>query len=75
MNKLFAFHKVNTQGQRKAVEIAGAFDELLNKLYDCWAIPIDLTDREIAIVRTKLEEACFFAKKVMALQENNQEKE
>ena len=71
MNKLFEAHKLNSVGLRKANEIAFYFDNLLSAL----EIPCEGSGREMAIVKTKLEEACFFAKKAMAQNEENQESE
>ena len=65
---LFTFHKLNDDGIKKAEEIAASFSELLRVLrFSC------PQGREFSIVMTKLEEACFFAKKSMAIQEENQE--
>lgn len=61
MNKEFQVHMLNDEGKRKAKLIAEAFDECLTKLTS-----ICPTGREMSIVRTKLEEGCFFAKKSMA---------
>lgn len=61
MNKEFAVHMLNDAGKDKAKAIAEAFDECLEKL-----VALCPTGRELAITRTKLEEACFFAKKAMA---------
>lgn len=61
MHDAFAVHMLTDDGKVKAREIAYAFNELLQRL-DA-ACP---DGREMAIVRTKLEEACFFAKKAMA---------
>ncbi len=67
IDPLFQFHKLNDDGIKKAEEIAASFSELLRVLsYSCPA------GREFSIVKTKLEEACFFAKKSMAIQEENQ---
>ena len=61
MNKEFEVHILNELGKTKARDIAQAFDDCLNRLSTtCPA------GREMSIVRTKLEEACFFAKKSMA---------
>ncbi len=70
MNKEFAVHMLNDAGKDKARAIAEAFDHLVNVLTTP-ATPEDPTIicppcRETAIMRTKLEEACFFAKKAMA---------
>jgi hypothetical protein len=61
MHSEFTFHLLNDAGKAKAVEIAQAFDGLLSRLLDLCP-----PGRELAIVRTKLEEASFFAKKAMA---------
>ena len=67
-NPAFAVHKLNDQGLRRAAEIATHFNALLLQLEaQC------PSGREMAIVRTKLEEACFFAKKSVAMDSRNQE--
>jgi hypothetical protein len=63
----FQFHKLNAEGIASAQDIAYLFTELLNALE-----PYIGAGREAAIVRTKLEEASFFAKKGMATQKGNQ---
>lgn len=68
MNKEFAVHMLNDLGKTKAQFIAQAFDECLERL-TAHCPP----GREMALVRTKLEEACFFAKKSMAQVDENQE--
>jgi hypothetical protein len=67
MNKEFEVHMLNDAGKERARDIAQAFDELLAKLLAIRPEPC----REMSIVRTKLEEACFFAKKAMAQQPHN----
>lgn len=62
MNPAFQVHMLNEEGKAKAQQISSLFDELLLGLSE--RVP---DGRELAIVRTKLEEACFFAKKGMAL--------
>ena len=57
----FKVHLLTDEGKAKATQIAEAFDEL--------AADLELIcpgGREMSIVMTKLEEACFFAKKSMA---------
>ncbi len=66
MNKEFAVHMLNEQGKNKAREIAEAFDDCLEKL-----LKLCPPNRELAITKTKLEEACFFAKKSMASSDEN----
>jgi hypothetical protein len=68
MNSLFEVHMLNTEGKIKANKIATAFDTLLIQL-----AVICPEGREFALVKTKLEEAAFFAKKAMAKNPNNQE--
>jgi hypothetical protein len=68
MNKEFEVHKLNEQGFAKVTELAHGFDALLTAIL-AW-IP---ASRELSIVRTKLEEACFFAKKGIANVPENQQ--
>jgi hypothetical protein len=68
INPLFQVHLLNEDGKNKAAIIAKLFDSFLSDLSDMTG-----TDgREIAIVRTKLEEAYFFAKKAMESNPANQ---
>ena len=69
MNKEFQVHVLNEAGKAKANAIAAAFDELLDKLLKINPDPT----REMSLVRTKLEEASFFAKKAMACEPENVE--
>lgn len=67
MDPLFEVHQLNEGGLQKARKIATEFDDLLTNIRD------DIgTGREASIVKTKLEEACFYAKKALALQPHNQ---
>jgi hypothetical protein len=68
MNSEFAVHILNEDGIRKAKEIANVFDGTLNAIKDL----IGIECREFSIAKTKLEEACFFAKKAMAINLINQ---
>lgn len=68
MHKEFEVHLLNTDGCVKAGNIATAFNTLLTELEQM----IGLDGREMSIVRTKLEEASFFAKKAMAIRPENQ---
>lgn len=67
INSLFQVHRLNEEGMTKAEAIASAFDDCLWRLMD-----ICPEGREFAIVKTKLEEAAFFAKKSMANVPENQ---
>jgi len=64
----FRTHKLNAIGFARAKKIAEIFDYALTGLEGCIA-----PGRELAIVKTKLEEAAFFAKKGMAILPENQE--
>lgn len=62
MNPLFQVHRLNKEGLAKAELLAGFFDDLLKGMEQ-----LNLRDgRELALARTHLEEACFFAKKALA---------
>ena len=65
MNKEFEVHQLTSTGITKAHDIAYLFNDLLNAL-NAHYCP---NNREFSIVKTKLEEACFFARKSMALSE------
>lgn len=68
MNKEFSVHMLNDEGKKKACRIAEIFDTALEGLKEHCP-----DGREMSLVRTKLEEASFFAKKSMAQQEENQQ--
>lgn len=68
MDALFRVHKLNKAGFAKADFVANAFNDLLANLM----VHLPANGREVAIVRTKLEEACFFAKKAIANDPANQ---
>jgi len=67
MNKEFEVHLLNETGIERAKVIALMFDQLLDDLKT--QVP---EGREFSIVKTKLEEASFFAKKGMAIAKENQ---
>ena len=69
MNKEFEVHILTQEGIKKAREIATIFDYTLNEL----KLLCPEKTREFAIVKTKMEEAAFFAKKSMACDVANQE--
>ncbi len=62
----FKVHRLNAVGFAKAVAIADAFRGLL-EIAEV-SIP---KGRELALVITKLQEACFFTKRAIALQPEN----
>lgn len=64
----FDVHMLNEEGVAKARAIAETFTTVLDALEtQCGA-----DSREMAIVRTKLQEAAFFAKRAMAVRPENQ---
>lgn len=65
----FTVHRLNGEGMARAEIIAMAFSDLLGTL-EMLCGPVG---REMAVVRTKLEEASFFAKKAMASRRENQQ--
>lgn len=65
----FTVHVLNPQGLKAANDIAVKFSELLNDLEQICGTE----GREMAIVRTKLEEAGFYAKRAMASRQHNQQ--
>lgn len=71
----FRSHKLNERGCGKRDDIAAAFSELLNNLESDIALkdPRGVGGRELALVRTHLEQASFYAVRAMALQPENQE--
>lgn len=82
IDELFQFHKLNKEGQDKAVEIAQIFTEFLHKVTEVIERPgtsgsillpqSAMNHRYISAMRSKLEEACFLAKKAMAVLPENQ---
>ena len=70
MNPEFEVHILSEDGIKAARMIANVFDETLNQL-----IALCPEGREFSIVKTKMEEASFFAKKAMAKDPENWRKE
>lgn len=64
----FQVHMLNDLGKARAKDIAVAFSDLLDRLE-----AQGITGRDMALVKTKLEEACFVAKRGMASLPENQE--
>lgn len=69
MRKEFEVYMLNDTGKAKAGAIADVLSEALNAL----EVHCGHDGREMAIVRTKLEEACFFAKRAVAQKPENRE--
>lgn len=66
---LFSFHALNEQGKKEAGEVATLFVDFYKKLSPLLGEP----SRYRSIVDSKLEEASFFAKKVIANKKENSE--
>ncbi len=72
----FKVHKLNAAGLDRANELAAGFSELLNNVEGICTPkgdPRGPGGRELALVRTHLEQASYYAKRAMALQPENQE--
>jgi hypothetical protein len=68
MRPEFKVHMLNASGKAKARGIAENFSALLDAVEAAGC-----TGRDLALVKTKLEEACFCAKRGMASLPENQE--
>jgi hypothetical protein len=68
VDSLFQVHILNHEGREKAQLIAEDFDRLYRGLSSMLR-----SSREFSIVKTKLEEAAFYAKKALAQEAENQE--
>lgn len=67
MHDLFKVHMLNEVGKVKAADLAEVFSDTLDAVEN-----ISGTDgREVALVRTHLELASFYAKKAMAQRPEN----
>lgn len=66
----FKVHILNATGKAKAAEIASDFSNLLDVLESG---PCGKDGRDLALVRTHLELASFYAKRAMASRTENQE--
>lgn len=69
MEPLFEAYPLTSQGQGKVARVREAFSAVLQALIaECGP-----SGREIALVRTKLEEACFYAIRAISTRTENQE--
>lgn len=59
----FSVHMLNENGLERAAKIRDLFDALLSELENQ---EMCVSERELSIIKTKLEEAFFFAKKSMS---------
>ena len=75
----FQVHLLNDEGIAKARELAGKFSTLLNDLEQLAACQPGQRDspngREMALVRTHLQDAAFWAKRAIAVHPANQKAE
>lgn len=69
MDPLFQVHKLNEDGLAKATQLANSFD---NCLMQVQGVIGSSPSRELALVRTHMELASFYAKKAMAINPANQ---
>lgn len=67
INPEFQVHRLNPAGLNKAEVVADLFDSLLEGVKG--EVP---EGRELSLVKTHLEQACFHAKKGIAKQKENQ---
>lgn len=65
----FKVHRLNGFGMASADDLAVSFSRFLDEI----ELLCGAEGREMAIVRTKLEEACFRAKRALAEKPENQE--
>jgi hypothetical protein len=82
MHQEFEVHLLNDRGIDKAKRLAAYFDDLLCRIEEIMDAEVTSEldsvrkaashNRSMSIVRTKLEEASFFAKKAMAILPENQ---
>lgn len=70
MRTEFTVHRLNAAGMKKATAIAEHFSDLLDVLEEHFC---GKEGRDIALVRTELEKANFYAKRAMASKKENQE--
>jgi hypothetical protein len=66
----FAVHILNAEGLAKARILGAQFSDFL----DAIEAHIGKDGREMALVRTKLQEASYFAKRALAVQPANQQR-
>lgn len=77
---MFEVHKLNELGLARAELLRAAFQNLLETIEQSCALGAvnpkthqTINGREVALARTHLETACFFAKRAMAMCPENQE--
>lgn len=81
MSDEFKTHRLNDQGLAKCDAVAGVFERALTELRQIMLPTVapgatantSFAAREQALVVTKLQEACFFAKRAVALDPANKD--
>ncbi len=71
MRQEFQVHILNDKGIEQAKELGEAFSDFLDKLETLIPQAAQVNGREMALVRTKLQEASFFAKRAIAVLPSN----
>lgn len=66
VNEEFRVHVLTPEGLEGMKVIAAKFDKLLCELHEPHLLGL-AGSRELSLVHTKLEEACFYAKKAYAI--------
>jgi len=66
-NPEFTVRRLNDSGLEQAEQIGKWYDELLNQVRN-----ITPEGRELALVKTHLEQACFYTKRAMSKDPQNQ---
>ncbi len=72
MRQEFQVHILNDNGIEQAKELGETFSDFLDKLEKLIPQAANVNGREMALVRTKLQEASFFAKRAIAVLPGNQ---
>lgn len=62
----FKYHELNESGQARVDRVAEVFSRALDDL-EATVPSCQDNARDMALVRTKLQEACFFAKRAVAI--------
>lgn len=70
MDPLFVRQQLNPEGKEKATMLATIFDDALTEITTLIGSG---PSREVALVRTHLEQASFYAQRAMAIRPENQE--
>lgn len=71
VHSAFSVHMLNEEGIKKATVLAEKFSDVLDHV----ETSSPGAGREVALARTALQEACFWAKRAMAMDPANQKKE